>query len=100
MNLLEKGCSFFRTIFALVFIISFDVVVVTLASLLEITFLLVRGIMPHEEFVLILPVYTRRFTKADLHFEHSASKQFFGLPMCFNSLGHLLILTLLVIINS
>lgn len=91
MNLPEKGCSFFRTIFALVFAISFDVVVVTTS----LTFLLVRGIIPHEEFVLILRVYTRRFTKADLHFEHSASKQFFGLRMCFNSLGHLLILTLL-----
>ena len=65
--------------------------VVVLALLLEINLLLVRGVIPSTEFVLILrgtfpkePVNTRWI------FEHSTSKLFFGLFGCVNGLGYLI----------
>ena len=92
-----KKVALFWDIFILVLIISFLGVVVALALLLETTLLLVWGIIPSAEVVLILRgggrgmggrgafwkglVYTRRI------FEHSTSKQLFGVSVCFNSSG-------------
>lgn len=85
-----KKIVLFRIIFIVVLIISIVVVVVALASLLEITLWLVRGFMPLRSLfwfcVGAFPkgsVYTRRI------FNHSASKQLFGLFVYFSSLGYL-----------